>query len=852
MYLKILLFIFCLSLSLTGLATDDTVDTTDTITPRQTSHTAQPSFAIASNLNNQKQTRENRNDSTNFDHIKWTKSFIVTHQGLGGLIKYADALFGGDILNAYNRTASHLDEETFERLKWKVYESELDYIREKFSFFYTGRRLNKEVLNFGSQKAYAFLYHKGNLAKAFHSGRLILSDRKTTDFIDRNLEWVNFSGTTIDFYTTQNILYDKNNNLRPEYKNLSGQIRAAREHFGSIQEALHIAQATNPNPYSYDLKSWVKGYTGSAESLTVFLELLKEEYSRLKQSNNNTKESQYTGIEGQIILGEKTGTHNMLTLYNNIKSLNNPYLNEIPYKIRAFLIELSETWIPFDGSLQQFEVERAYFLNEERKPHPDILTMKGLAELAKRHYNGKMKQAFDAGKLFFKAHNISISSLLWIKTEMDSETFLKEHSQLLNRDGTVKDKYKYPQGLARYAKDSHNGDMNRAYHVGKLLIHDILPPANELQEYTGNNVRLLLGWISSAQMKSSGLFWKYYKILFDKNGKPKKEWMGVENQMKFAKKYTKGKMLNTWQIQLYISGDIPGRTLQWIPDFEKAEVIEGFIKNFFDQNGQLKEKYKKQNGYLIYAAEHTKRNLSEAYTHSTYLPASIQKILNWYSFNGSIEDYNRDYSIFRQYPEMEGLIKFTAKFYKNSISTAYNNALAFFNNSRENLYRATGWLPFPGIIDFFPPFVFNDTVNHYKRIKAALITENGSFNPLYQNMEGYVRFANKFYDGHMYVAYHGARAVLEVQDIKPVTGWTHFKGHTDEYKEMRDFVLRYQPADSPSERPRRHDKEVVNSFMREKKILPIYKREHMENIQTVLLIHRPELAYGICERGFIR
>ena len=841
MYLKILLFIFCLCLSLASLAAEDTIDT---IEPRQTPRTVQSPLTTAPDLRN----------GTIPDNIKWGKGFIIKHQDLGGLIKYADHYFNGDILTAYNVTASHLDEETFERLKWKVYESELNQIKEKISFFYTGRRLNKEVLNFGSQKAYAFLYHKGNLAKAFHSGRLILSDRKAIDFIDRNLKWVNFPGTTIDFYNIRNILYDKNNNLRPEYKNLSGQRRAAKEHFGSIQEALHIAQATNPNPHSYDLKPWIKGYIGSAESLSVFVTSLIKEFMRLEQSNNNTKESKYAGVEGQIILGEKTGTHNMLTLYKNIKSLNKPYLNEIPNKIRTFLIELSKTWIPFDGSLQQFEAERAYFLNEKRKPHPDILTMKGLAEVAKRHYNGKMKKAFDAGKLFFKAYNISISSHLWIKPKMDSETFLKEHSQLFNRDGTVKDKYKYPEGLARYAKDYHNGDMNSAYVIGRLLIHDIHPTSNAVQEYTDSNVRLSLGWVPSAQMKSSRLFWKYYKILFDKNGKPKKEWMGVENQMKFAKKYSKGKILNTLQIQLYISGDIPGRTLQWqwIPGFEKAEVIEGFIKNFFDQNGRLKEKYKKQSGYLVYAAEHTKRNLHEAYIHSIHLSTSIQKALNWYHFNGSIENYNRDYSIFRQYPEMDGLIKFAEKFYENSISKAYDNVLVFFNNNKETLYRATGWLPFPGIFVPVDPFLFEDKVSDYKKIKAALITENSSFNPLYKDMKGYVRFANKFYDGYMHEAYHSARAVLEVQDIKPVTGWTLFKDHTDEYKEMRDFVLRYQPADSPSERPRRHDKEVVHSFMREKKILPVHKKEYMENIQTVLLIHRPELAYGICEKSFIR
>ncbi len=844
MYFKILLFIFCLSLSPTVPATEDTINT---IEAQQTRRTTQTPLAISSGLNNQ----ENGSDNEAPDHIKWGLTFIRNHQGLRGLIKYADTYFNGDILTAYNITDSYLNAETFEKLEWEKYESELDKIKEKISFFYTGRKLNKEVLSLNGQQTYAFIYHKGNLAKALHSARLILGDRKKID----KLKWVDFPGSIVDFRNTQNILYDENNNLRPEYRELSGQIRAAKEHFGSIQNTFHMAQATNPNRHSYNLNSWVKNYIGSAESLTLLLELLTEEHSRLKQSGNSPKESQYASLEGQITLGEKTNTHNMLTIYNNIKSISDVHSNEMPYGAKRFLTELSWTWVPFDGSPQQFATEKSYFINEEGKPHLNIFTMRGLAELAEKHYNGKMNLAFDMGELFFRAYNIPLSSLRWIKTEIDSEAFFRERDQLFNRDSTVKDKYKHPKGLAQYATDYHNGDMNKAHSRGRLFVHYTYPTSGEYRIYIDEDVRLQLGWVNSAQMKNSRLFWKYYNILFDKNGKPKKEWIGIEGQIKFAKRYTKGSMLSAWQTQLYIAGAPYDRVFQWTYIFGKAEETESIIRTFFDQKGQLKEKYKTQDGYLVYAEEHTKRDLSTAYTHSTYLPRSIQKALNWYHFSGSIEDYKRDYANFKQYPEMEGLIRFASEFYKKSIRKAYQNVLAFFNDNNEALHRATGWLPFSGVIVPIPPFVFNDTVSYYKRIKKALITETRNVNPLYKDMEGYIRFANQFYEGNMHAAYYDARAILETQDLRAVIGWLLFDGTTNEFKELRDFVLAvltYHPVEHPSERPPRRDREITHLFMKKKKILPVHKKEYLKNVQTILSIYRPELAHGRCARGFTR
>ena len=497
-----------------------------------------------------------------------------------------------------------------------------------------------------------------------------------------------------------------------------------------------------------------------------------------------------------------------------------------------------------DENIKVIKTEKSYFLNKRGNLHPHIITMQDLAELAKRYYQGKMHTAFDRGESILKAHNIPMSALLWFRIELDSDTFFKEWDQIHNKDGTIKDKYKYPKGLAIYSEDFHNEDMNEGYRRGIIFLKHT-DTTNDFE--INKNVMEQTGWIQTAPMQTSSLFWKNYNILVDQNGKPKKEWEGINAQIRYAKEHTKGKMLISWQTQLYIFGS---NIFGWEPISKDIKPIEETIKKFFNPNGQLKAEYKKQKGYLLYAEENTKGNLNEAFEHFRYLPLSIQKNLSWFQFNGSIEEFKRDISTFKQYKNMKGLIEFASKFYKGSIMNAYYNVLAIFEGNEAKLYKETGWLPFYGDITTFASNNI-DTVSYYLRDKKALITKNGDINPRYIVTEGHIRFADKYYNGEMDTAYYNARATFESHNLSPIIGWILFPGTTSEFKRIQDFISTHYPTEILSELTTEEKKEIKKLFIRENNILPAYKKDFEKKITSVLSSYRVKHLYlSRCERGF--
>ena len=797
----------------------------------------------------------NRNTST---------SFLRNYFGLRGLFSYADTHFSGDVSAAYIYIANRTDKEIFEKSGWKKYEIELDQIREKVSFFYNeAGKLNKEALSLMMQLEYASLYHNGNILKAFHSGWLILSDKIPLLSIQKKLKWEEYPGYVNEFLREQKTLYNDNGYLNPEYKELSGQIRFANEQGLDIQTALERAKMISPYN-SFIPTGWIRGYTGSIENLNKLLKKMADELDYLKNTGQTVKQSKYKGIEGQMILGKEMNIHNMLVLYNYVRSIGSTMsFTEIPYALYSFLNALLEEWIPFDGNLRRFKKEKLYFLDKKNKLRPDIVTTTGLATLARKHYQGKMALAFDRGQIIFKVYGISMFHLLWLKVEKDSDTFFKEQQRLYNKNGTLKNKYRYHKGQVEYAEDWHGGDVYKSYEEGLILLRipkisipmpdqPIFYQIRKGSPISSTNINTIidvyitramdkhLGWTEFPITRTSRVFQNIRKILVNKIGKPRKEWEDTTGQIKYVKKYTGGSMTAAWETQSYVFGNEPN--LGWQPIFlVDMKTIEEITQRFLNPNGQLKTKYKLQNGYLFYATEYTEGDLDKAFTHSTWLPSSIRDNLKWYIYRGSIKDFERDTALIEHYQDMKGLLKFALKFYKGSIIRAYHNMLAIFEGNEEKLYRKTGWLPYYNdIITFY----VTNMVHFYERDKKVLILENGEINSVYKGTEGYIRFSEKYYNGDMHTAYYNTRSVLEAWDLSLIMEWYLFPGTTVEFRHIKEFILN-NPTNinqSFSQLTSRNIKMLVEYFIRTNNIVSYYKKNIERQIRAFLDLNNAELC----------
>ncbi len=796
-----------------------------------------------------------------------TPAFLVkNYSNLSGLLRYADIHSSGDVIVAYKHIASRLDEKTFKKLNWKKYEQVLNQLKEKTAFFYDKNgKLNKEALTITKQLTYANLYYHGNMTEAFRSGSTFLSDT-----IKKKFQWVEYPGSVEEFIEIQTVLYKGNilsprripKGINPDYQDLSGQIRLANERGWDLHMTFEKAHITAPNMFTP--KGWIREYTGSIRQIKELIQKLKEE---LDFSRNGKEKSKYERQEGQALLGKNVNINNMLMLYNYVKSIANITTSEeLPYNLIYLAETLLKTWVPFDGTLQEFKEETRYFLNADGTIRNEIFTITGLAKLAEKHYEGDMTKTFDKGKVIFDAYNISMFPLLWIKVETSSSIFFQKQQRLYDTDGTLKEMYRYHEGQAKYAADWHGGDMYKGYTaVFSLLQIPVIsrPTSNQPLNYQPSEIEQLanfthtewaigsyiqqavgrhLGWTEVLIVtRTSRTFYNARNTLVDKDGTVKKKWKGVLGQIEYAKKHTKGSMKDAWDIQHYVWGN--KSDLNWLLILYSANTVEEIIQRFLDPNKQLKEKYTSQEGYFLYAEEYTERNLRQAYTHFTYLPLLIQKKLKWYYYNGSIEDFKRDVSILEEYQGMAGLLKFALEFHAGSIVRAYKNILAVFKGNQEELHKKTGWLIY---YNYNTNLSRVNTVRLYERDKKALIVKNREINPKYKGIDGYIQFSEKYYNGDMLITYVNAKAVLETDNLLSLMRWSIFPGTTAELKSIGQFLLGPDNAKTLSSLTTPKDIETLTmKFMRINNIVYYDEKNVKEQIKAFLQLHNPPRCSSI-------
>ncbi len=555
--------------------------------------------------------------------------------------------------------------------------------------------------------------------------------------------------------------------------------------------------------------------------------------------------------------------------------------------------------------------EASYFFDKDGKIRPEIMTNTGLARLAEKHYEGDMEQARKEGELIFKARGVAMFPLLWMwdidsvinqardsntSKKTSSEIFFQKQARLYNEDGTIKEEYRYPKGHAKYAEDWLSGDKKK-YRYPKdhakyaedrpsgdmdqalkeaffiLKIPEISRPTGEkplraspqddlsllldprlllpdstnaaVFEYLRQAVHLHLGWTGDlSATRTSKSFYRIRKSLLDANGALKQEWEGNLGQARYARTYTKGDIRETQNIRNQFGPDDPTLKSWSLLSVSSADTVEETIHRFLDAGGMLKPEYISQEGYFLYAEKYTEKDLNTAFIHSTWLPALLREKLAWRHYDGTIQDFQRDIKTIEKYPGTKGLMQFALEFYNGVPIRAYENGLSVFQGDSEKLYQKTKWLP------YYSHYYDENITRFYERDKRALISSKARrVNPVYLGMQGYLRFAEIYYTGDMLMAYHNVMAVLETRDLSSLMEWALFPGHADEYRSIRQFILKSgaisrPPAEGMS--ASHHISSLTEQFVRKNNIARHYKQNIENMIKSFLDIQQ----FGSCSGAF--
>ena len=173
---------------------------------------------------------------------------------------------------------------------------------------------------------------------------------------------------------------------------------------------------------------------------------------------------------------------------------------------------------------------------------------------------------------------------------------------------------------------------------------------------------------------------------------------------------------------------------------------------------------------------------------SKYLTPQEKRQLEWQAFRGFVQKLNQLKSKIKdeegkikqefltKYVGMEGYGKFAEEHFDGKMSPAFTNVSAILN-PRE--FAKLEWQQFQG------------TVSEYNRLKSQIKDEDGKIKPEflenYEGMDGQERFAQKHFDGNMFLTFMNVSTVLSKNEFKKF-GWRSSQGTVQEYQDLKSLI----------------------------------------------------------------
>ena len=281
--------------------------------------------------------------------------------------------------------------------------------------------------------------------------------------------------------------------------------------------------------------------------------------------------------------------------------------------------------------------------------------------------------------------------------------------------------------------------------------------------------RKALGW-----QKFQGTveeFKETLKRILNNEGKVRPKYKGMEGYLLYADTFYKGDMQKAYKNVSAVLGTM--QALDWQSfrgtshELRKMQIL--------DDEGKVRPKYKGMEGYLLYADTFYEGDMQKTYMNvSAVLEKNQMQILSWQKFQGKAQDYRKDEAQILddkdnlKYKGMEGYALYADSFYEGDMQKAYKNVSAVLSKNQMQILQ---WQLFAG------------TLEEFRGMRSKILTVNGNVRSKYKNIEGYVLYADSFYEGDMKKAYKNVSAVLDKKEMQ-VLQWQSFQGTSHELRKM--------------------------------------------------------------------
>ena len=465
-------------------------------------------------------------------------------------------------------------------------------------------------LHFKSQSGqvrFADQFFSGSMDKAYRFAKHSLSPARFTE-----LEWKEFKGTTKLFVQMKNRLFDPNDKMKPSYRGIEGQKKAARIHFRSsmIQAflfALKVIDSSRLNSLGW------KPFRGTAEDFENLPSLLFDKKGRFK----------YMGLSGMFQLADILYQGDAQKTYTNVSAVvEKPQFEKLGWKL-------------FLGKHQDYKDIRQNLVQPDGSIFPQYIGLAGQSLYAKTYTNHALFKAYSQVQLVLEPE--IFSQLGWKSIAIRSADLENLYQNVFDQEGNLTPEYLTESGYMDIADEFFQGLMRKAYEVIETLM--------DRKKF------LKLGW-----KKFYGRTYEYRNFIneiLDEMGRINPSYIGTKGHALFAARHTKGRMKNAYH---NVSIVLPRRLFQqlnWQYFRGTVKEAQNILNKLMDAQGQIRRKYRFLEGYKKFSDEFFKGSMNKCFNYTFALLNSKQKQeLGWHIFRGSTAELKALFNDFKKnYPD---------------------------------------------------------------------------------------------------------------------------------------------------------------------------------------------------------
>ena len=733
-------------------------------------------------------------DTETFRNLKWKKFEGTTEEfeksisrilnngsikeeyiGQEGQLKFATEHYDNNMNRAFKNVSAILDEETFAKLRWQDSNGSATKFEELIGKILNNGSIKEEYIGQQGQLKFATEHYDNNMNRAFKNISAILDEETFA-----KLRWQDSNGSATKFEELIGKILT-NGSIKDKYLGQQGYLKFVKEHYGQNASMQYVFQQVfkTLRESSMQVPNW-KQFPGRVFEFEELLQLVNQSdfIERYK--------GQHTGYPA---FAKEYADGNMEKAYKKLSAvLDQSHFKELGWKI-------------FQGNVEEFEALSGKLLKEDGSLKEDYIGQKGYFQFAKDHTEMFIRRsevnnlAGTNGNPVSQSGNILIIKLFnnvsavlgqdkfkklgWRKLQGSVEEFETLSGKLLKEDGSLKEEYIGQQGYLQFAKEHYDGDMHQAFVKLSLILDEEI--------FAKLNWKLFKGKAREFEELSG--------TLLKENGSLKKEYIGQQGYLQFAKEHYDGDMNTAFVTVSSTLDNDKFKKLDWqqfhgsAMDFETLSKwrsqrfpvhtlkrIRELSAKLLNADASLKEEYIGQQGYLQFAKKNYNGDMEKTFIIvSSVLDKDKFKELDWLKFYGSTEEFEvlsakllNDNFIEKEYLSPEGYLQFAREHYGGDMNKAFINVSAVLDKDR---FKNLGWRYFQG------------SAEEFEELSGKLLKEDGSLKEKYIGQQGYLKFAREHYDGDMQKAFEQVSAVLPRTTFKNLN-WEEFHGSAEEFENL--------------------------------------------------------------------